>query len=160
MRCIEAELNKSFSKPILALKNFEIDKMWFEIKNKVPILILINYSDNFYFSILINFFILSDEKWGVIVCVWLAQWLSLRLLPPRDMSSPLMKIDEILTFMLFVASGRHKNVSSFLFIIMEFREVIRRGWVMKFGENLQGHITHEWRTQVRNSKFYEIGSKI
>ena len=50
-------------------KNFEIDKMWFEIKNKVLILILINYSDNFYFSILINFFILSDEKWGVIVCV-------------------------------------------------------------------------------------------
>ena len=124
--------------------NFE---MWFEIKNKVLILILINYSDNFYFSILINFFILSDEKWGVIsvcdshsgsVCD-----------SPRDMSSPLMKIDEILTLMFL--SGRHKNVSSFLFIIMEFREVIRRGWVMKFGENLQGHITHEWRTQVRYS---------
>ena len=120
--------------------NFE---MWFEIKNKVLILILINYSDNFYFSILINFFILSDEKWGVIVC---DSHSGSVCDSPRDMSSPLMKIDEILTLMFL--SGRHKNVSSFLFIIMEFREVIRRGWVMKFGENLQGHITHEWRTQV------------
>ena len=31
---------------------------------------------------------------------------------------------------------------------------------MKFGENLQGHITHEWRTQVRNSNATKNGIRI